>query len=26
MGVLAADVPYDQIVATQFRHLWVDGR
>ena len=22
MGVLAGDVPYDRIVATQFRHLW----
>ena len=22
MGVLAGDVPYDQIVATQFSHLW----
>jgi ABC-type nitrate/sulfonate/bicarbonate transport system substrate-binding protein len=23
MGVLAGDVPYDRVVATQFRHLWL---
>jgi len=26
MGVLAADVPYDRIVAAQFGHLWLSGR
>jgi NitT/TauT family transport system substrate-binding protein len=26
MGVLADDVPYDQIVAAQFAHLWLAGR
>jgi NitT/TauT family transport system substrate-binding protein len=25
MGVLAGDVPYEQIVATQFRQLWREG-
>jgi NitT/TauT family transport system substrate-binding protein len=25
LGVLAADVPYERIVATQFRHLWREG-
>jgi len=25
VGVLAADVPYDRIIATQFRHLWGNG-
>jgi ABC-type nitrate/sulfonate/bicarbonate transport system substrate-binding protein len=25
MGILANDVPYDQIVATQFRHFWREG-
>ena len=25
MGVLAGDVAYDQVVATQFRHLWLAG-
>jgi NitT/TauT family transport system substrate-binding protein len=26
MGVLACDVPFDQIVATQFQYLWREGR
>jgi NitT/TauT family transport system substrate-binding protein len=26
MGVLAGDVPFDQIVATQFQYLWREGK
>ena len=26
MGILARDFPYDQIVATQFSHLWLTGQ
>jgi NitT/TauT family transport system substrate-binding protein len=26
VGILEGDVPYDQVVATQFSHLWHEGR